>query len=243
MSVPETRSLRFAAESPAFIVTVPVASMMPAFTPSPSILIFPPDTSPVRSTSAPEEFMSTNSEPLIEPPEARVKPFTSSVVCAPETVPDTLIALLFVFMPRIVSAITDPVIFRAPESMFTEFPSTRPVISKSFPPVFRVTRPSPITSPPSSIPSASILMSFPDTEPSMFASPVESMSTLPPRTLPVIFVVPEEFIATDVVPVMLFAFTPAPSTLTSVPDTSPFRSTSPCCEFMSTVPRETTAAP
>ena len=80
--------------------------------------------------------------------------------------------------------------------------------------------------------------SSPTTVPEMLSvtssCPSESMSTVPPFTLPSMYVSAEEFTVTEVVPVRFFVFISAPSIDTSVPVMSPFKSTFEPVEFMST---------
>ena len=206
------------------------------FAPSESISTFPPIRLPPAETSssAPEEFISRAVVPNTLPPFVTDNPFISSVVLTPETVPDTVIALLFVFMPRIVSEITEPDTFKAPDVIFTEFPTILFKTEKSFPYVFIETVSSPVTSPPRLTPSPFMVISVPDTAPVTEVFPVESISTLPPWTFPVIFVSAEEFRATEVVPVTSPVLIPAPSTETSVPAIVP-ASTFPV-ESISTLP-------
>ena len=86
ISVPLTFLLRLASESPAFISTKPVASIKPALTPSPSILMFPPVILPSISTRAPEEFTSIEFEPSIVP--IIVRPFVFKVISSAATEPE-----------------------------------------------------------------------------------------------------------------------------------------------------------
>ena len=95
-SAPEILSFKSAASLPAFMFTVPVASTTPALTPAPSTLIFPPFNAPCISTSAPSEFISIKSVPVMFEPEASVSPFVSIVTPVPDIFPVTAVCAPFV---------------------------------------------------------------------------------------------------------------------------------------------------